>query len=112
MNPKVYWSRGEKVADFFLGMGLWYILNAIYFVAMFFITLSATASNIRMDTAVTIIFGIIPLVLNLAILIFLGFKRRWMALGALASIGVVFFIGLCIGVFINVLCSGPNRSGF
>lgn len=101
LEQKTYETHGEKRRDFLIGFGGWFGINAALLVlgwiasALVHSLLGPIVSRATADVIVTIIAWLVPLLINVGGLIYLGFTRKWMALGALAAIGVVLLLVLC-----------------
>jgi hypothetical protein len=111
---RTYETRQEKRRDFWIGFGGWFAVN----IALAMLTWGCTAlisylaanllppSN-TIDTLaplLVLILQIIPLLINLGGLIFLGFTRQWIALGALAAFGAALLLVVVAGVCFVVIC--------
>jgi len=85
---KIYETREEKRGDFLEGFIGWIVINALL-LALAWIISEAASSRYHI-----IIWGL-PLLLNVGGLTLLGFKRKWVVLGALAAFGILLVLGLC-----------------
>ena len=114
LERKVYETRSQKVGDFFLGVGLFIAVNVVL---AFILSLgagmfsglaygsSSGASNSFL-TGITGILGLIayavPCVIQLALLIYFGLTRYWIALGILGA----FVISLLLVLLATAACFG------
>ena len=80
-------SRNEKIRDFLIGFFGWWIVNVLLWV------ISPVDPSGQLPGE---IFNFIVLPINIIVLIFLAFRRRWVALGVLATYAVNFIIALLL----------------
>jgi len=102
LTRKVYENRNQKVLDFVIGFVGWFLINGLLYTCSFVLL-----SNGTIDTEqeiLPIVLLALPLLINIAALIFFAFTRRWIALGALAAFGLTLVGGLLIGLFIYTVC--------
>jgi hypothetical protein len=97
MKRRVYTSRNEKQADFFVG----------FFITAALIVLGPAAVG-ALAGGIDIIGWIVPVV-ALGFLIGAGIYRPWMALGALGCFGTLIALGLLAALFVAVVCSTGFR---
>lgn len=89
LKRKVYETKEEKRRDFALGTAGWIGINvAVLVVGQLLHAVGLTLNWVG-------IWGIVVLVVNVGALIFLGFIRPWMALGALATFGAGLLVASC-----------------
>jgi hypothetical protein len=96
VKRKVYATRGEKQADFFVGF---------FIVAVIFLLTPVVFLNLVQGPAQ----GLTSPILAVAFLILAGIYRPWMALGGLGCIGSLIALGLLAAMFIAVVCSSAFR---
>lgn len=110
LTPKEYLSRGQKVADFALGLVANFIINAAMGAGIFILTMfqsDATYVNTPPVDAASIILKIcscFPWLINLGMLIFLLIYRKFMGLGWLAAIAIGFLLVLCLALIFGAAC--------
>src|SRR5690242_11101395 len=102
LERKVYTTRKEKVIDFVLGFFGWFLVNGLLYGGSILI-LQAVGSNTS-DSTLALLLGLIPLLVNIAALIFFAFTRRWIALGILAAFALMLVAVLLIGIVLYVIC--------
>jgi hypothetical protein len=96
VKRKVYTSRGEKQADFFVGF---------FIMAVIFLLTPVMLVNVLEGPAQ----GLTSPILAVAFLILAGIYRPWMAVGGLGCIGSLVALGLLAALFIAVVCSSAFR---
>ena len=102
LERKVYTTRNEKVLDFVIGFVGWFLVNGLLYGCSILILQSMDSSS--SDSILALLLGLIPLLVNIAALIFFAFTRRWIALGILAAFALVLVGVLLIGIAIYVIC--------
>ena len=85
--------------DFFIGVSGIIILNAF----LYPLSLALRGDSAPPETRATISLAL-PWAVNLALLTFFAFYRRWIALGALALIGFLLAWAILAGIFFFVSC--------
>jgi hypothetical protein len=103
LERKIYTMRKEKVLDFVIGFAGWFLINGLLY-GCSILVLNQFASEGVPDTIIPLLLGVLPLLINIAALIFFAFTRRWIALGALAAFALVLVAVLLIGLFIYTVC--------
>jgi hypothetical protein len=108
--PIFIWDQGSKVLkenlsdhdqrDFFIGFFGIMILNAL----LYSLSLALKGDNIPSPGTRAMVSMALPWVVNLALLIFFAFYRRWIALGALALLGFLLTWVILVGVLFFVAC--------
>jgi hypothetical protein len=117
LTRHTYTTRTQKINDFVIGFIGWFILNviaggALTTVTSLLVPLFATDTSAVNGIVQTIIPYVIAglnclvLLLNLGALIYLGFTRYWIALGALTALAIGLLLTVCLGALIGVLCYG------
>lgn len=113
---KTYETRQEKRRDFWIGFAGWFVVNAL--LAGLITAASSLMSSLNLEGAfgedvysiLLALLGLLPLLINVGGLIFLGFTRKWMALGALTALGVVLLLVLCAGLLFLGFCFLMQRN--
>ncbi len=103
IERKLYESRGEKTKDFFLGVLLFVLINAI---SAFLFSLLANQTNAQGEfTAMT---GLLPncllFLINLGLLVGFGFTRYWIALGMLGTFSFLLALSVLAGIVLGIIC--------
>lgn len=101
IERKTYETRKEKRRDFLIGFVGWFVVNALL-IFLLPIILSLLSSLVDLlsigpgglGIGGSVAAGFIPDVIIVGGLIYLGFKRKWIAFGALAAIGAVLLVQL------------------
>ena len=99
---KVYETRHEKVIDFIIGAAIWLVLNAIFVgivVALANIPANDASASTLIQTARTAAV-ILPLVVNIALMVYFGFTRSWILLGMFGMIGAVLLLASCVSAML------------
>lgn len=120
LQRKVYANRGEKVVDLLIGMGVWHIVNIVLGIG--FAALSGVLTGVSNDPNLTSVIGMItmaascvPFLINIALLIFFGLTRHWIALGMLGTFVFYLLITICLLVVFGAACfamlGGMSGSG-
>jgi hypothetical protein len=100
LSRHVYTSLSEKIIHAVLGLVLFFLLN-VALVALFLLLIS-TASGTWNNATGQAAYGLMGLLLNVGLLIYFGFTRYWIALGALV---------VCVIWFVVVLLLAPQCFG-
>lgn len=103
-RPKVYTTRNEKIVDFVIGFVGWCLINGLMYAGSVAIL---TNFDVQQD-AIGIILLVLPLVINIAALIYLALTRRWIVWGALAAFALLLVGGLVIGLLVYAICFSTN----
>jgi hypothetical protein len=120
LEPKLYTTRDQKVGDFMLGVGLFVAGNIVLAVVFGVLaslisafvpsTLSGTAGTNSIGTLLTLFVSFIPFVINIALMIYFGLTRRWVALGMLAAFAIILVVVLILGAACFALIAGISGS--
>ena len=102
LERKVYTTRNEKVLDFVIGFAGWFLVNGLLYGCSFFILQQMSSDTT--GSLVALLLGLIPLLANIAALIFFAFTRRWIALGMLAAFALVLVGVLLLGLVFYTIC--------
>ena len=101
----------KKRRDFWLGVGLFFLLNIVLYGINFAVSLVLSSISLPYETTSTFntilfnaILGFLPFIINIGALIFLAFKRPQMALGMLAGFGISLAIVVCLFLITLVVC--------
>ncbi|MDY7042041.1 MAG: hypothetical protein SVX38_14385 [Chloroflexota bacterium] len=103
MKRKEYLTRRAKVQDFFIGFGGFILLNLVMWGGGYFLiepwsqlaeTIRTLYPNVWQVTeplmiAISLLFSLLPWVVNLAGLILCGYYRPWITIGAVAVLGIL-----------------------
>jgi hypothetical protein len=108
-TSKVYTTRSEKVLDFVIGFIGWFMVNGLMYTLL--VQLLGLAEPDTQSSLAVLVLLVLPLVINVAAMIFFGFARRWVALGALAAFGSLLALVVVLGVLAAAFCfnSGSFR---
>jgi len=117
MQRKTYETRSEKTVDFLIGFVGWFILNVIFWGLAVLITSLTTGlfpldytnpdainSYTTIQNVLTIVLGCLPLLINIGLIIFFAFRRKWIAFGMLSAFGGLLIITICLGIIATVAC--------
>lgn len=110
LTRKEYTDPAEKKKDFWLGFGLWWVLNILLTLCQWGVSIalfSIPSTDETLATVVsigTMILYILPWLINIGLIIYLAFTRSQMALGMLAGFGSALALVICLGVIATVAC--------
>jgi hypothetical protein len=102
LQRKAYATRNEKVLDFVLGFVGWFLVNGLLYgcsIVILQVGLFETS-----DSLLAVLLGLLPLLLNIAVVILFAFTRRWIALGILAAFALVLLGVLLLGLLVYAIC--------
>lgn len=102
LQRKVYATRGEKVLDFVLGFAGWFLVNGLIYGCSIVILQAGLFDT--SDSVLPVLLGLLPLLLNIAVVILFAFTRRWIALGILAAFALVLLGVLLLGLLVYAIC--------
>jgi len=110
---KIYETKKEKSRDFWIGVIGWVILNVVLWglSTVLYAFLLQYAVSTQFDPSVSEFFAYLPtfssclpLLINILLITFFAFTRRWIALGALAAFGAAFVLAIIAGIVLTVAC--------
>ncbi len=109
--PQPQLTSGQKVRDFLLGFFGWWVINGICSMinvlpSLLMVQYPTTFSDTTPFALASNVLGCIWLLLNLAVLILLAFKRRWAAFGMLAAFGAALCLVILAALVFGVVCFG------
>ena len=109
LQRKVYATRGDKVVDLIIGVVIWHVVNIVlgagFALASGLITGVTNDPNVaNLMSIVSLVLGCLPFLVNIALLIYFGMTRYWIALGMLATFAVYVILAICALLFIGVAC--------
>jgi hypothetical protein len=109
LSRKIYTTRREKVVDFVIGFIGWFFINGVLYALL--VAIISQLPTDAQDSIAASLLGALPLLINIGALIYFGFTRRWIALGALAAFGAVLLLALLLGLLVYAVCysSGAFR---
>src|SRR5512142_2020124 len=102
--PKEYETRSQKTLDFFIGAGIFIIMNILMFIAFNALSAGLTATNTEPGQALSVIIGCLPFVINTVVIVAFAFTRHWIALGMLGTIAFLLALALAVGVIAGIAC--------
>lgn len=112
-TPKVYETEAERRRDFIIGFIGWFILNIIFSACVGVISafvngaIGSVTDPVTYDT-ITTFFGLfitcLPLLLNVGGIIYFGFTRSWIALGALAAFAALLVLSIILTICFLAAC--------
>ncbi len=110
LKRKTYSTSRDKTIDFIIGVLGWHLINGAMLFALFGLAVllpssSSPGSSLDLPNLFMLTCYSVAFLVNIGGVIFLAFVRRWIALGALASIGFYLVLALLGGLLIAVLCS-------
>ena len=101
---KVYTTRNEKIVDFVIGFVGWCLINGLMYAG----SITILSSFDVQQNAIGITLLVLPLVINIAALIYFAMRRRWIAWGALAAFALLLVGVLVIGLLVYAICFNSN----
>ena len=109
LQRRVYANRGEKVVDLIIGVAVWHIVNIVLGIG--FAVLSGVLMGVSNDPNVTSVTSILstvlsclPFLVNIALLIFFGLTRYWIALGMVGTFALYVILAICALVIFGAAC--------
>jgi hypothetical protein len=119
LRRKNYVTRNEKTLDFIIGILGWHVINLAMLLGL--VALSALSTRVSINNAGTqgilaialLACECLPLLINLAGLIYFAGTRYWIALGALAALGFYLVLAVLGALVLAAVCfiSYANSSG-
>ena len=115
LTRHIYTSRSEKVIHFLIGFVGWIVVNGVLWTLIVLGIRWGTFSGVPYTGQIggaagfyaTIGFFPWAFLVNLGILIYLGFTRYWIGLGALTAFAANLLITVVLGLFWIGVCSVP-----
>ena len=110
-----YTTRGEKIRDFFIGFGIWLVLNGVLGLGVPYVlgpalnNFTPTGTFGQILGIVAAFFACLPWILNLVGMIYFGLTRYWIALGILGGFVLALVIVVCAFLVVAVLCFSGGR---
>lgn len=107
LTKKIYESEAEKRKDFWLGVGLWVVLNVVFPLCGFIFSMELNSTGEIsgiLSTVGRIVFMINPLLITIALVIYFAMTRSQMAFGMLAAFAVAYLLSLYLAVIAGVAC--------
>lgn len=114
LTRKEYTDPAEKKRDFWLGVGLFFVLNIALTLCQwgvgfgtFAISPEVRNSDFVSSPLFTILYWVLtllPWVINGGLVIYFALTRSQIALGMVAGFGIALFIVICLGVIFTVWC--------
>ncbi len=109
---RAYETRGQKLRDFFIGFGAWFLGNGLILLLVALTPLGLSGlqdlGTGLPDSAAGLVVLCLPCLwglLNLAALVYFGITRLWVALGGVAYFTAGFGLFLCFAVSLQFLPS-------
>src|SRR5262245_49651075 len=99
---KTYTTGGQKAIDFAIGFVGWIIVNAVLYGCVFAFSSQTTLNDVGSGLLVLLV--ALPLLINIVVLVLLGFTRYWIALGALAAFALLLIGVLLLALVIYAVC--------
>jgi hypothetical protein len=112
LSRHIYTSTREKIAHAVSGIIFFFLLNFLSVVLLIGLSLSSGVLSDTLNTPNgTAAYGLTILLLNVGLLIYFGFTRYWVALGALVVCSIWFVVVLllapqCFGLSPTVVNNG------
>ena len=114
LTRKIYETAAEKKRDFWLGVGLFFLLNILLVVCQWGFSAGVYAvspSMVDSDFPSSPLFSILswallllPWVINIGLIVFFALTRSQIALGMVAGFGIALAIVICLGLIFTVWC--------
>ena len=102
LTRKTYTTGGQKAIDFGIGFVGWMILNAVLYGCVIAFSSQMTLDDVGNGLSVLLL--ALPLLINIGVLVLLGFTRYWIALGALAAFAMLLIGALLIALLVYAVC--------
>lgn len=114
LTRKEYTDPAEKKKDFWIGVGLFFVLNIVLTLCQWGLGYGAMTVapdgfgsddfSTTLMTIISWIFILLPWVINIGLIIFFAFTRSQIALGMVAGFGIALAIVICLGVIFTLWC--------
>lgn len=118
LTRKEYTDPAEKKRDFWLGVGIFFVLNIALTLCQWGLGYGVlavspdgfnsgfTSSPMATMMATILVWGLLllPWVLNIGLIVFFAFTRSQIALGMVAGFGIALAIVICLGVLFTIWC--------
>ncbi len=101
---KEYETRGQKTLDFFIGAGIFIVMNILMFIAFNALSTGLTATNTEPGQTLAVAAGCLPFFVNVVVMVAFALTRHWIALGMLGTIAFLLALALAVGVIAGVAC--------
>jgi hypothetical protein len=112
ISRRTYETRGQKVRDFLIGFGGWFLGNGLVLLIVVLtpfglIALQDAGTGLPDSAAGLVVFALPCLwgLLNLAALVYFGLTRLWVALGGVAYFVAGFALFICFSLTLPFLPS-------
>ena len=102
VTRKIYTTRREKVIDFVVGFLGWFFINGLLYTLL--VALMSQFPTDAQDSIAVVLLIALPFLINIGAMIYFGFTRRWIALGALAAFAAVLLLALLLGLLVYAIC--------
>ncbi|MEB2332731.1 MAG: hypothetical protein OZ914_00240 [Anaerolineaceae bacterium] len=122
LTRKEYTDPAEKKRDFWLGVGIFFVLNIALILCRWGLgygVLAVSPDTVNSSSPMAMILGgmilwgllLLPWVLNIGLIVFFALTRSQVALGMVAGFGIALVIVICLGVIFTVWCFAMLGSG-
>src|SRR5690242_11194066 len=101
ITRKVYETRKQKIIDFFIGVGLFVLLNGVI-LALFLLNPNSTVASML---------GFLPFIVNAVLILVFALIRHWIALGMLGTIAFLLALATLLGIIAGAVCLFMALSG-
>jgi hypothetical protein len=105
-HRKDYQSKSAKRTDFIIGFAGFFVVNAIMAIIIAVIVglLDSASVDVSIVETASVILFCLPLLLNLAALLYFAYTRSWLSFGILSALGAMFVLVIVAGIFFTVAC--------
>jgi hypothetical protein len=103
IQRKVYDTPAEKRKDFFLGIGLFILMNG-FFALVFFWLSSLPSPQPTFFNILMPIVSCLPFLANVVLMLIFALTRHWIALGMLAFFAFLLALGIVAGIILTIVC--------
>ncbi len=111
LKKKVYENEAEKKKDFWRGFWIWWGLNLLLgilstagTVSLSSLVYNSSNASSALASALSIVLGLIPLMINIGLLIYFALTRSQIALGMLVAFGAALALVIVLGIIFTVAC--------
>lgn len=118
LTHKEYTDPAEKKRDFWIGVGIFFVLNVVLVLCQWgaaFGIIAAFSDFVDSGSIFTsilyIVYTLAPWVINIGLIVYFAFTRSQIALGMVAGFGIALAIVICLGVIFMVWCFAMFGAG-
>jgi len=106
LERRVYETKQEKRKDLIIGIGIWFLLNVIFYgIVVAIQVVSSRSEDIGpIYPLISTALNFLPFLINIGLAIYFAFTRYWIALGMVIAYASIIVIGIFLGVILSIVC--------